>query len=138
MIGSLHVLIMDDDLTIRLALAHALKTRGVQVHTCSSLEAALEAVQHHPFDVILADLRMRGQESLDGLELLKVARSVHPETRVIVMTAYGTDELEAEVRDHGGTYWAKSRDLDQLLVSVMSVPPKAPPISSGCPSSDSP
>lgn len=123
--ASLHVLIMEDDPTIRLALAHALTNRGARVQTCTSLEGALEAIRAHPFDVILADLRIRGQESVEGLELLKRVRRVHPEIHVIVMTAYGTDEVEAEVRQNGGTYWAKSQGLDDLLVSVMSVPSKA-------------
>ncbi len=123
--ASLQVLIMEDDPTIRLALAHALTNRGARVQTCTSLEGALEAIRAHPFDVILADLRIRGQESVEGLELLKRVRRVHPEIHVIIMTAYGTDEVEAEVRQNGGTYWAKSQGLDDLLVSVMSIPSKA-------------
>jgi len=122
----LDVLIMEDDPAIRLALAHALKNQGVEVRTCCSLESALEAIRGHSFDVILADLRMRGQECADGLELLKVVRKVSPDTRVIIMTAYGSDEVEAEVKEHGGTYWAKSRQLDELLGSVMATSPRSP------------
>ena len=121
----LDVLIMEDDPAIRLALAHALKNQGVEVRTCCSLESALEAIRGHSFDVILADLRMRGQECADGLELLKVVRKVSPDTRVIIMTAYGSDEVEAEVKEHGGTYWAKSRQLDELLGSVMATSPRS-------------
>jgi len=126
--ASFDVLIMEDDPTIRLALAHALKNQGAEVRTCCSLECALEAIQGHPFDVILADLRMRGPESADGLELLKVVRRIYPHTRVIIMTAYGSDEVEAEVKHYGGTYWAKSRDLDELLGSVMSLSPRLTPM----------
>ncbi len=126
--SSLQVLIMEDDPTIGMALAHALKSRGAEVQTCTSLTGALEVLQGHAFDVILADLRIHGPESVDGLELLKMVRKVFPETHVIIMTAYGTEEVEAEVRHCGGIYWAKSRDLDELLVSVMSVPPKPQPM----------
>ena len=122
----LDVLIMEDDPAIRLALAHALKNQGVEVRTCCSLESALETIRDHSFDVILADLRMRGQECADGLELLKVVRKVSPDTRVIIMTAYGSDDVEAEVKEHGGTYWAKSRQLDELLGSVMATSPRSP------------
>ena len=121
----LDVLIMEDDPAIRLALAHTLKNQGVEVRTCCSLESALEAIRGHSFDVILADLRMRGQECADGLELLKVVRKVSPDTRVIIMTAYGSDDVEAEVKEHGGTYWAKSRHLDELLGSVMATSPRS-------------
>ncbi len=117
----LHVLIMECDLTIRLALAHALKSRGADVHTCTSLAGALEAIQDHSFDVILANLQMRGAESVDGLNLLKVVRKAQPQTRVIIMTAYGTDEIEAEVQRHGGACWAKTCNLDELLMAVMSI-----------------
>jgi DNA-binding NtrC family response regulator len=121
--ASLNVLIMEDDPAIRLALGHALKNQGAEVRTCCTLESALEAIRGHSFDVILADLRMRGQECADGLELLKVVRQLAPDTRVIVMTAYGSDEVEGEVKKHGGTYWAKSRHLDELLGSVMATSP---------------
>lgn len=117
----LNILIMERDLTIRLALAHALKGRGADVQICSSLKSALEVIQNHSFDVILADLQMRGAESVDGLNLLKIVRKVHPKTRVIIMAAYGTDEIEADVQRYGGSYWAKSWDLDELLMSVMSI-----------------
>lgn len=120
----LKILIMDDDFTIRAALAHALRSRGALVYTCASLDNAMEALQHRPFNVILADLRIRGQESLEGLELLKMARRLQPASRVIVMTASGSDQVEAEVHHHGGTYWAKSRDLDELLIFVTSTVPK--------------
>jgi DNA-binding NtrC family response regulator len=119
----LHVLVMEHDLTIRLALAHALKRRGADVHACTSLKYALEAIQNHPFDVILADLQMRGHDSMDGLNLLKVVREIHPMTRVIIMTACGSEDVETEVEQYGGTYWAKSWDLEELLLSVMSVTP---------------
>jgi two-component system capsular synthesis response regulator RcsB len=114
---------MEHDLTGRLALAHALKSRGADIHTCTSLRCALEAVQDQVFDVILADLEMGGEANVDGLNLLKVVHKAHPKTRVIIMVAAGTDEVEAEVERYGGTYWAKSWDLDELLGSIMSIPP---------------
>jgi two-component system, NtrC family, response regulator AtoC len=120
MTASLDVLIMEDDSTIRLALAHALKSRGAHVEIYSSLEGALTAIHARAFDVILADLSMQGQDGVEGLELLKVVEAIHPETRVIIMTAYGTDEVEIEIAFHGGAYWAKSRDLDELVGSVLS------------------
>ncbi|MFQ5542245.1 MAG: response regulator [Candidatus Binatia bacterium] len=128
MSAPLHVLIMEHDLTIRLALAHVLKSRGADVHTCTSLKCALDTIQHHPFDVILADLQMRGHDSADGLNLLKLVRKVHPKTHVIIMTACGAEEVEAEVEHYGGTYWAKSWDFEELLISVMSVTPAPQPI----------
>ena len=124
--STIDVLIMEDDPAIRLALAHALKNQGAEVRACCSLESALEAIRGHSFDVILADLRMRGQECADGLELLKVVRKVSPDTRVIIMTAYGSDKVEAEVKEPGETCWAKSRKLDELLGSVMATSPRSP------------
>ena len=124
----LHVLIVEHDLTIRLALAHALKGRGADVHTCTGLRSALEAIQNHPFDVILADLQTRGHDSKDGLNLLKVVREVHPMTHVIIMTACGAEDVEAEVEQYGGTYWAKSWDFEELLLSVMSITPAPQPL----------
>ncbi len=85
---ALHVLIVDDDAAFRFAMAKALSRRGFTVSEADSGEAALEALgalgDSSPH-VGLLDLRMRG---VDGLEVLRKARSVR--TRFIVLTGHGT------------------------------------------------
>jgi CheY-like chemotaxis protein len=57
--------------------------------------AALERIKRNPPDLLITDVRMPG---MSGLELLLAARAVSPRLPVVVITAYGTAELRAQVR----------------------------------------
>ncbi len=123
----LHILLIEHDLTIRLALAHVLKNRGADVHTCISLKS--------PSTLFSATLLMSSSpisrsahDRVNGLNLLKLVRKLHPKTHVIIMTACGAKEVEAELKHYGGTYWPKSWDFEELLISLTSVRPAPQPI----------
>jgi two-component system response regulator (stage 0 sporulation protein F) len=64
-----------------------------EVQTATSGEEALQFLQGYPYDLILVDLKMPG---IDGLQLIEAVRQVDPETRIILMTAYGSMEVEEQ------------------------------------------
>jgi CheY-like chemotaxis protein len=70
-------------------------TGAYEIETASSGEEAVIKIAQQPFDLIITDLKMPG---IDGLEVLRAARAMSPSTRVILMTAYGSTEIEAEAR----------------------------------------
>ena len=72
--------------------------RELVVLTCKDGKEALELVRKQRIDVILTDLMM---PSLTGMDLLKAARKLSPETEVILMTAYGTIETAVEAMKDG-------------------------------------
>jgi CheY-like chemotaxis protein len=85
----MHVLIVDDDETVRSSLGDALVTEGVRVSVAASGQEALDLVCAEPVDLVLADVRMHG---MDGLELLRRLRARtgtgRPAADVVLMTAY--------------------------------------------------
>lgn len=87
------VLIVDDEKNIRTTLARAMESIGLDVQTAASAEEAVERLNTSPFDLMLLDLWL---PEVDGLELLRQAREMRPQTRVVVVTAHGT--VEAAVR----------------------------------------
>ncbi len=91
------VLIVDDEESVLSVLKNSLKKFGpfYQVVTAKSGAAALEHLSQRTFDLVVTDYRM---DDMNGLELLEAIRAVQPETRVILMTAYGNNTLEAEAR----------------------------------------
>ncbi len=91
------ILIVDDDLSLLTVLSDCLKGMKTEYEIVAATDglAALEHLEKGPFDLVVTDYGMTG---MDGLELLESIRSIRPKTRVVFMTAYGTDELQAETR----------------------------------------
>jgi DNA-binding NtrC family response regulator len=92
------VLIVDDDESLRESLELVLAAEGFEVVTAADGSGALSRLESSSFDVVLCDVRMPG---MDGLELLpQLVRRV-PGTTVIMMSAFGTDELALEAMNRG-------------------------------------
>src|SRR6185295_11797074 len=94
------ILIVDDDLAAQRALIQVLKKENSQAEGASSAADALQKLNEKQFDLIITDIRM---ESIDGIELMREARSKWPNTPVIVMTAFAS--IDTAVRSiHEGAY----------------------------------
>ncbi len=91
------ILIVDDEEAILQILRNSLQKWADQydVETATNGFAALRQMQWQPFDLVVTDYRM---EQMDGLELMSAIYADYPETRVILITAYGNDSLEKEAR----------------------------------------
>src|SRR3989304_10332064 len=91
MIGA--ILVAEDQDTARESLSELLREEGYQVYEALDGDAALKLVEEVDLDIILADLRMPGK---DGIEILKSAREISPQTLVIIMTAHATVDTAVE------------------------------------------
>lgn len=109
------ILIVDDEENLLTALSRALKTEGVEVITTTKIEEAEYAINNCFFDVVLADIRLTGVLGREGLELLPYVQNQSPKTKVIIMTGYGSPEIEKEAYDKGAYfYFDKPIDLHTL------------------------
>jgi DNA-binding response OmpR family regulator len=110
------ILVVDDELSIRLLLTEELSQEGYQVGTAASGEEALAMLQEDTFDLILLDLKMPG---IDGLQVMEEARKLAPNTVVIMLTAYATLDSAVEAMRHGGhDYLLKPSTTEEILDSV--------------------
>ena len=107
------VLVVDDEKIMCVSLRHALRDAGYHAAACGSAAEALELLSQERFDVAVVDMMMPG---MNGLELLGIVKREHPEVEVIMMTAYGTDQTGAEVREKGARLCLeKPFDTSELL-----------------------
>ncbi|MGQ9768707.1 MAG: DUF5752 family protein [Anaerolineae bacterium] len=123
------ILLVEDSLGIARALSRALSLHHdglYQVEVCQSAEAALERLHETPYHLLISDLRLAG---MDGLELLARARRLRPETRRMLITAYGGPEIEAKVRELAGVYLPKPFRLGDMirLIQRLTQEPEPPP-----------
>ncbi len=123
MAEAVRVLIVDDEPTILLGLSHVLRRTGARVTPCLRRDEAEEAIQSQVFDLALLDVRLSGSEARAGLDLLTHLKQKSPRTHVIVMTAYGTEEVRREALARGAShYYDKPINLDHLLGLVKDLP----------------
>ncbi len=116
------VLIVDDEQTILLTLSHLLSAKETVVVTCSSMEQAEEALSKYVFDLVIADIRLSGMYGIEGLELLSYVKKISPVTEVIIMTAYGSEEIKDDAYRRGAYhYYEKPVDLGDLVSKVRSL-----------------
>jgi DNA-binding NtrC family response regulator len=99
------VLIVDDEPTILFSLFHLFSGKDVTVITCDRIEEAEQALARYKFDLVIADIRLSGIEGIEGLELLTYITKLHPETPVIIMTAYGSPEIKKDSYSRGAFYY---------------------------------
>ncbi len=106
------VLIVDDERSMRDLLAMTLEKAGHDVTAADGGEAAIEAIRKESFDGIITDLRM---PKVDGMQVLRAARDLSPETAVIVVTAVASTETAVEAMKLGAyDYITKPFKLDEV------------------------
>ena len=113
------ILVVDDEKTILLSLAYALRGDGVDVITCNRAEWAEKALENYFFDIVITDLRLSKTSGQEGMQILELTKKRHPTTKVILITAYGSDEVRKEAKRLGADeYFDKPMDLDLLLKAI--------------------
>jgi response regulator RpfG family c-di-GMP phosphodiesterase len=117
--GPWRILIVDDEETIRLALAKFLRSRGYTVQTAESGTAALDLLQRGKYVLMLCDVRMPG---LTGVELVPRALALDPELAIVMLTAVNDAPTAAEVLSAGAMdYLMKPIELTDLQHAIERV-----------------
>ena len=92
------ILIVDDELIVRKSLASWFQEEGYSVDIAESGKQTLEKLVENDWDIFLLDIKMPG---MDGLELQRKIKEIHPEASVIIMTAYASVETAVEAMKQG-------------------------------------
>jgi DNA-binding response OmpR family regulator len=91
------LLVVDDEPAILFALGDYLSRSGYAVDRARGRAEAESLLAATSYDLVLVDLRLGVSEPRGGLEVLRRLRERQPGARVILLTAYGSAEVEAEV-----------------------------------------
>jgi CheY-like chemotaxis protein len=99
------VLLVDDEPAIVFAFSKVLKGDGVEVDTAGSAEGAVELLHRERYDALVVDLRLTGVDDMDGLGVVSEAGATQPDCRIVVMTAYGGEDIRNQVFARGADYY---------------------------------
>jgi DNA-binding NtrC family response regulator len=111
-----HILIVDDDPSVRDILKEFLKLKGFEVSVTGDGESAVSLIRERRFDLFLVDLVLPG---MSGMEVLKEVYSYPVNIPSIVITGYGAIETAVEAIKLGGfDYITKPFVLEELLLVV--------------------
>ena len=95
-----HILIIDDEASLRQTTARILQRAGFEVTTATNGPEGLALLDRHPFDLIYLDIRMPG---MNGLDVLKTIHDKFPELPVILFTAQPDLNSAVEALRRGAT-----------------------------------
>ena len=111
-----HILIVDDEASIRDSLQGVLEDEGYKVTTSPSGEDCLELLRKSSFDVILLDIWLPG---IDGLEALEKIRALDDSPEVIMISGHGTIETAVRATKLGAYDFAeKPLSLEKTLILI--------------------
>ena len=99
--GRIRILIVDDEDLIVLAMRRYFERLGYAVDAAYELEEAQALLAAYRYDLVIADLRLTGIGGVEGLQIVSEVHRRCAETRVILLSAFGTPEIERESYNRG-------------------------------------
>jgi len=110
------ILLVDDEPAITEIIGSYLERYGHEVTTADNGEKAIEWLNRSSFDLVITDLIMT---PVNGIEVLKASKRIHPETMVILLTGFGNmDSVIEALRLDADDYLLKPFDLEQMYFRV--------------------
>lgn len=111
-----HILVIDDELSMRELLEYMLKKEGYEISCAVNGYSAISMIEQTDFDLLLCDIRLG---DITGLEVLRAAKKENPNTVVIMISAYASAETAVEAMNEGAyDYVPKPFDNNELKQTI--------------------
>ena len=124
------LLIVDDDFPFRLRLSKSMEKKEFIVESFSNSEQTKKRLKEKKFDFAIVDMRL---EDGSGLELIKFIKSIHPNTKSLLLTGYGNIATAvAAIKSGAIDYLPKPAEIDQIFEALttskeaLPLPPENP------------
>jgi len=116
----MHVVILDDDVSVRRALARLLKTEGMVVTATATSDQLFDALTQETPDCLILDLQMPG--GMSGLDVLKRLEQLGVRIPTIILTAHGAaGTREACLNAGAAEFLRKPVDADLLIETIQNI-----------------
>jgi YesN/AraC family two-component response regulator len=116
------VLIVDDEETLTWSMAKSLSKDKdkFEVIVANNGREAINLLRKNEIDVVISDIRM---PDINGLDLLVKIRKEYPQTKVIIMTAYGSSDVQKEANRRGSLFYVEKpfeiSDIRKIIIDLL-------------------
>jgi CheY-like chemotaxis protein len=116
------VLIVDDEETLTWSMAKSLSKDKdkYEVVIANNGKEALTLLKNNKIDLVISDIRM---PDINGLDLLVKIKKDYPDTKVIIMTAYGSSDVQREANRRGSLYYVEKpfeiSDIRKIIIDLI-------------------
>ncbi len=111
-----NILIMEDDLNIANGLKMILDEAGYNVDLQDTGNGAIDAMNQYNYNLLMADLRL---PDIDGMQVLKKVKDTSPDTEIIVMTGYATNDLAVNAMKLGARDFIEKPFTEEQIKSAI-------------------
>jgi len=117
-----NLLVVDDEESICFSMSEYFSQHGFKVDTAREKEEAEGLINETEYRVVIQDLRLGLERRSEGIEIIKLLHERNPNTRIVVLTAYGSPEAEEEARNAGAdAFLRKPKPLSQVAQVVQGL-----------------
>jgi DNA-binding response OmpR family regulator len=122
--GLKKVLIVDDEETLTWSMAKSLSKDKdkYEVMIANNGREALQLLKVSRIDLVISDIRM---PDINGLDLLVRVKKEYPETKVIIMTAYGSSDVQKEANQRGSLFYIEKpfeiSDIRSIIIDLIGM-----------------
>lgn len=110
------ILVVDDQVGIRMLIQEVLKNEGHEIKTASTGLEAVSLIQGEHFDTLLLDMQLPG---MTGVEILEETKECLQNTKIMMMTAYGEQSLVERAKSLGVVhFFTKPFNIVELRTTV--------------------
>ncbi|MDQ3257129.1 MAG: response regulator [Acidobacteriota bacterium] len=117
------LLVVDDEESICFSMSEYFSMHGYQVDCAQTREEAESLLGGDNYTAVIKDIRLGGMNDTEGLDIIEHIHRHYPNTRIIVLTAFGSSEMEAEARTRGADVFLRKpkplSDVAQVIFGLI-------------------
>ena len=110
------ILVVDDEADVRFIVSSMIKSRGMQVEACESLQGCMRQMQQFRPDVVILDIDLPDGSGLDALPKIK---KMHPKCKVVINSAHDSEENKKLAEERGSAdFLTKPLNREKLFDAI--------------------
>ncbi|MDD2364526.1 MAG: response regulator [Desulfuromonadaceae bacterium] len=113
------VLMVDDEPSICFAYRKLLEREKFHFDISDNIESALSMLQEERYFAVISDVRFAGSDNQDGLSLINSIRLTQPDSKVILVTGFGSQELEKRAKELGAHHYFEKPVKPSIILSLL-------------------